>query len=333
VHPDYEHWLRARQLDEKTIYQQLYRLSRVERYYGDLERHFDGDRLRGVIEALHYSTEDEARSSRNPSLLPVQGNIRNNLSSYRSAVQQYRRFLQAPDLAAPSAARHSRGPMKAILSSRPAESAVTLADFGFDGLAAVEAIIANSKYRTLQQAIASLSVFSHPETVRQTGNRALFPTVRDMIRRGQYSEIEGVPILLDDNRSPTQAFLWSNVLRWRGNDTQFNHVYPSRRDPTTYTALPNIFMTPAFLAKLTDKHPEVRAILRYRSFDLYGWFPPDSEAPEKPSGYDELDWAPTLPAVQDVKATLLSAMSTKPADRTVLATRRLGWLFGEPVAV
>ena len=94
--------------------------------------------------------------------------------------------------------------------------------------------------------------------------------------------------------------------------------------------MPNIFMTPAFLAKLADKH--LQAILRYRSFDLYGWFPSDSSAPEKPSGYDDLEWAPTLPAVSDVKANVISAMATKPMNRTVLAARRLGWLFGERAA-
>ena len=86
------------------------------------------------------------------------------------------------------------------------------------------------------------------------------------------------------------------------------------------------------MAKLTDKHTEVQAILRYRSFDLYGWFPPGLNAPEKPSGYNELDWALTLPAVPDVKANLVSAMATKPSNRTVVAARRFGWLFGEPWA-
>ena len=97
-------------MDEKTIHQQLYRTGRVEKYYGDLQHHFEEDFLQSVIEALRYSMEDEARGRTNPSMLPVNGNIRNNLSSYRHAVEQYRRFLQAPDLAAPSVRTVARRP-------------------------------------------------------------------------------------------------------------------------------------------------------------------------------------------------------------------------------
>ena len=126
---------------------------------------------------------------------------------------------------------------------------MTLSDFGFDGLTALEAVIASSKYRTVQQAIASLSVFAHPETVRQTEGRALFPTVRNMKRRGEHSEVQGVPVLLDDNKSPTEAFLWSNGLNSRGIDTQFNHIYRSKLDAATYTALPNIFIDSGVLGE------------------------------------------------------------------------------------
>ena len=203
-----------------------------------------------------------------------------------------------------------------------------MAEFDFDGQAALSALISASKYKTVAQAVASLTVFSHPETVAQTGGRALFPSIRGV--PGQYTEIDGRRLLLDDNKSPTDAFLWANALGRRGRDTQFNHVYAVSGDVDAYTALPNICMTPAFLAKLTDTSADVRALLAYRSLDLFGWKPTGFDAPERPDGYAALEWAAPLPPVPDLRGHLLRVMARRPKDRTVLAADRLGWLFGGP---
>ena len=56
---------------------------------------------------------------------------------------------------------------------------------------------------------------------------------------------------MDDNTSPTLAFKWA-AQQGRGPDIQFNHIYTGTNDPDLYTALWNICVTPAFLAKLTD---------------------------------------------------------------------------------
>lgn len=203
----------------------------------------------------------------------------------------------------------------------------TLVDFGLDGRTALEAVIASSQYRTIAQAVASLTLFSHPDTVRQTGGQALFPAIRNAKRVGEITEHDGQKVLLDDNKSPTDAFLWANGLARRGPDTQFNHVYSASLDIRAYTALPNICMTPAFVAKLTDTSREVRHLLQFRSFQLYGWVPDGHDQPERPADYEILEWAAPLPAVADVRAAMDSAMASKPKNRTVLAARRLGWLF------
>ncbi|MBA3999386.1 MAG: hypothetical protein C0461_02215 [Brevundimonas sp.] len=210
----------------------------------------------------------------------------------------------------------------------PREQARTLAEFGFDGQAALEALIATSRYRTLAQAVASLALFSHPETVVQTGGRAMFPTVRGV--PGAYLEIDGRSVMSDDNKSPTDAFLWSNGINRRGRDSQFNHVYAASLDPDAYTALPNIVMTPAFLAKLTDTNAEVRALLAWRSFDLYGWRLSGVDIPDRPNAYASLEWAAPLPPVPQLQPRLEAVMARRPKDRTVIAARRLGWLFGDP---
>ncbi len=92
----YREWLVAQDYDSGTITAQLHRSMRVEKYYGDLEKHYRHDRLKSVVQTLVYSSEDERRQRPNPSKIPLDrsANIRNNLASYRDAVNRYARFLE-----------------------------------------------------------------------------------------------------------------------------------------------------------------------------------------------------------------------------------------------
>lgn len=339
---DYEPWLRALGYEPGTVTSQLHRVTRVESYFGDLDRHFSADHLKGVLEGLRYSTEDERRARPNPTRIPINGNLRSNLASYRNAVALYRKFREADGLTAennlmagamaprPVRAALARAPVQTVATSRtPAEHARTLAEFGFDGEAALTALIAASRYRTIAQAVASLSVFSHPRTVAQTGGKALFPTIRG--KPGEFVEVGGRPLMTDDNRSPFDAFRWANGLgasRWP--DTQVNHIYRVSTDPDAYTSLANIVITPAFIAKLTDTHDEVRALLAWRAYDLYGWAPAGQAPKTRPDDYAALEWAAPLPPLENVGAHIASSMQRAPKNRTVVAARRLGWLFGPP---
>jgi hypothetical protein len=137
--------------------------------------------------------------------------------------------------------------------------------------------------------------------------------------------------MTDDNRSPFDAFRWANGLgasRWP--DTQVNHIYRVSTDPDAYTSLANIVITPAFIAKLTDTHDEVRALLAWRAYDLYGWAPAGQAPKMRPDDYAALEWAAPLPPLENVGAQIASAMQRAPKNRTAVAARRLGWLFGPP---
>jgi endonuclease len=92
---DYQLWLTRQKYDAGTITAQLHRAGRVESYYGDLDQLFATDRLEGVIAALQYTTEDQRSGRPNPSKIPFEGNIQNNLSSYKGAIKLYRRFLES----------------------------------------------------------------------------------------------------------------------------------------------------------------------------------------------------------------------------------------------
>lgn len=99
-------------------------------------------------------------------------------------------------------------------------------------------------------------------------------------------------MLFDDNASPTDAFLWA-ANQIKGADVQFNHVWTCASDPDAYTALWNLRCTPAFLAKATDSDRSVQAVLRYRSWELYGGRPVGTAEPARPSGYLTLTWHPS----------------------------------------
>lgn len=52
----------------------------------------------------------------------------------------------------------------------------------FDGNAVLRELLARSEYGSAAQAVAALTRWAHPTTVRQTGNRGLFPVIRCRVR-------------------------------------------------------------------------------------------------------------------------------------------------------
>lgn len=156
----------------------------------------------------------------------------------------------------------------------------------------------------------------------------MFPTVRDFAGRGAFGEVGGRQVLLDDNTSPTDAFLWSSGLS-KGPDVHFNHVWAASRDPDAYTALWNVCVTPAFLAKATDGsgHPEVQEALCYHAHRLYGHVPAGADLPPEPPDYASLRWAPHPPVIRDLEREIRARLRSNPKSRTALACREVGWLF------
>jgi hypothetical protein len=188
------------------------------------------------------------------------------------------------------------------------------------------------------QAIASLTAFTHPQTVAATRKLNVFVTIRNFAGRGTITDHpEWGPVMQDDNYSPTVTFLWANGIRsQRGatmksrlGDVQFNHIWTVSQDVRAYTSLGNLCMTPSFLAKLTDTNNEIRELLRFRAYDLYSYVPENVAVPTKPEGYDALRWCPPMPAVLDLEGAFRQAMRTKPRDRTTISARQLGWYFSD----
>jgi len=90
----YSDWLRQTVKTASTCSTKLSELRRVEAAYGDLDELFDKDELSSVLEELTYSSADSRDDRENPSKIVINGDIRNNLASYKSAVSKYVRFRE-----------------------------------------------------------------------------------------------------------------------------------------------------------------------------------------------------------------------------------------------
>lgn len=207
----------------------------------------------------------------------------------------------------------------------------TLRDFSFDGSLALDFFIKESPYDSIEQAVASLALFTHPDTVKQTQGQALFRIIRGPIpQRGEIvKHDDGKPVLLDDNTGPTDTFLWANgIHRVRNNDLQFCHIWQCSKDPSAYTSLANLCVLPAFLGKLSDTHIQIRNLLRRRALTLYGWRPSTMMVThELGDESDELEWGPFLPSIPSVESVFRKEMLTKTKNRATISANQIGWLF------
>ena len=64
---EYKQWLELQKYQANTINAQMHRAKKVDDCYGDLDNHFETDKLESVIKALRYTSEDRRRNLPNPS--------------------------------------------------------------------------------------------------------------------------------------------------------------------------------------------------------------------------------------------------------------------------
>lgn len=89
----YEDWLVRRNYKPTTVSTQLYLVENVEKYYGDLDEHYDRDELRSVIEDLQYSADDERQNKPNTSKIPIASDsLGARLGEFRRATVWYSRY-------------------------------------------------------------------------------------------------------------------------------------------------------------------------------------------------------------------------------------------------
>lgn len=196
--------------------------------------------------------------------------------------------------------------------------------FNFNGKLILEEIARNAGFSSLSMLVARYTLFTHPDIVKQTNNENLFQIIRDGKNRGMISNYDGKMLMACDNTGPQHAFEWANG-GIKKTDIQINHIYSDSLNVKSYTSLANLCATPAFLAKLTDTDHEVKNLLKYRSFELYGYHLGSS--PLRPSDYQNYVWHDFLQEPTNLEKFLSQRIQECPKSRTAISVRELGWYF------
>lgn len=141
----------------------------------------------------------------------------------------------------------------------------------------------------LNSLIAETSIWVHPEICKELEIKkgiTYFPNVR----RGRHFEKKGEIIngvRIDDNTYANNAIKKAISINRKNIKEYYTcHIYSDTCYNEKYhTKLQNLVLIPSSIAQLSDNFPDVINSLKYRSFELYGWFPDESEKPKKPENY------------------------------------------------
>jgi hypothetical protein len=89
----FQSWLEQRYPPGGTAATRFNNCKRVEEAHGDLDEHYDQDRMTSLVKCLKYSTDDKRAGRANPSNIRLDNcDLYNNLAMYRSAINLYREF-------------------------------------------------------------------------------------------------------------------------------------------------------------------------------------------------------------------------------------------------
>ncbi len=134
---------------------------------------------------------------------------------------------------------------------------------------------------TLIDLIAYTSIWVSPDKISL---EPVYPNVK----RGRSNEkgkiINGLRI--DDNTYANVA-----IKKAISNNIEFKnymacHIWPGTTyDERYHTLLANLVLIPRILANLSDYFSEVIDVLKYRSYELYGWHPDGTGIPQRPPYY------------------------------------------------
>lgn len=116
--------------------------------------------------------------------------------------------------------------------------------------------------------------------------------------RGAFTKTER----LDDNSYANHAIKQAVGLRDHLTNYHACHIWPqSCYDSRCHTVVANLVLLPSPLAALSDHHLQVAAALKYRSYELFSWLPPDETPPQRPTPYptswrNPEPWSPLIEA-------------------------------------
>lgn len=171
---------------------------------------------------------------------------------------------------------------------------------------------------------ASPAVHHHLE--KENGSGAWRPNVR-RARAGEVRRSVTEGVLLDDNTF-ANTYIKAAIGLSRGQVIGYEtcHVWPlTCYHPAHHTTIANLVLLPRALAGVTDHNKQVRSVLQYRSYELYGFYPAEVDEPTKPPQYPT-SWLAPMPFNERVKRSLLA----RPWAAHHQSFQPTGLAFGEP---
>lgn len=136
--------------------------------------------------------------------------------------------------------------------------------------------------------VARTALWAPYEAHQLCGGKAKNPNVR----RKKPNDIETEGVRLDSNNYPNAQMKaamkqYFNIVP-EGYETC--HVWDrSCYDVRCHTCFANLVLLPRAVAALSDYDEHIKAVLRYRAYELFNWKPEGKDVPEKPANYPS-DW-------------------------------------------
>jgi hypothetical protein len=168
----------------------------------------------------------------------------------------------------------------------------------------------------LVKLVAETSIWVSPLMCEQVKNKkgsvARFPNVR----RGKNDETKGDVIngiRIDDNTYANNAIKWAvGIDRKNITDYETCHIWTDTCYNERYhTALPNLVLIPRAIASLSDHSEEIINALKYRSYELYGWYPDEEIQPGEPQNYPTNWKEPVMDGNLKIEKSLLEEQERK----------------------
>jgi hypothetical protein len=142
----------------------------------------------------------------------------------------------------------------------------------------------------LTEMVAETSIWASPEICEQLKQKNGDVVFYLNVRRGRTNETRGDiinGIRIDDNTYANNAIKRAvGIDRNDIKEYETCHIWKDTcYDERYHTAIPNLVLIPSAIASLSDHSDEIINALKYRSYELYGWYPQEESKPQKPCNY------------------------------------------------
>ena len=132
--------------------------------------------------------------------------------------------------------------------------------------------------------IAATAIWVSPDKISMN---PVYPDTKRGRAKEKGNVVDGIRI--DDNTYANVAIKKAISSSIDFKNYMVCHIWPGTTyDERYHTLLANLVLIPRILANLSDYFNAVIDVLKYRSYELYGWHPDGTEVPQRPSYYPKV---------------------------------------------